>query len=327
MASKLEKTIARQQEKIAEGQFYEAHQQLRVIGTRYVKQSNWDAAINILASGAQLLLQAGQGGSGGDLCLFLLDVYNKAETKPDPAAKAKLLGLLRSFPPEEPTKKRFIGEMIGWSAKFGEYPAGDPELHHVAGTILAEDGDAYEAERHLAHGTRDSAEYMVKLEYEWYSEDDLHTAPLYAARAVLPYLVAGNVRAANQCFLQFTTRLSRENPSLGVQDVSGSSLDLRIYPSLPLLNFLGLLLLAVTRGNADLFRMLKSHYKAHLDLVAGWNDALDQIGEMYFGIRIPSQSNPLMDMMSSMFMGGGGGAGQKPKSKRVEAPAPAPGLD
>ncbi|KKY13356.1 hypothetical protein UCDDS831_g09077 [Diplodia seriata] len=302
MASKLEKTIARQQEKIAEGQFYEAHQQLRVIGTRYVKQSNWDAAINILASGAQLLLQAGQGGSGGDLCLFLLDVYNKAETKPDPAAKAKLLGLLRSFPPEEPTKKRFIGEMIGWSAKFGEYPAGDPELHHVAGTILAEDGDAYEAERHLAHGTRDSAEYMVKLEYEWYSEDDLHTAPLYAARAVLPYLVAGN-------------------------DVSGSSLDLRIYPSLPLLNFLGLLLLAVTRGNADLFRMLKSHYKAHLDLVAGWNDALDQIGEMYFGIRIPSQSNPLMDMMSSMFMGGGGGAGQKPKSKRVEAPAPAPGLD
>lgn len=60
-----------------------------------------------------MLLQAGQGGSGGDLCLFLLDVYNKAETKPDAAAKAKLLGLLRSFPPEEPTKKRFIGEMIG----------------------------------------------------------------------------------------------------------------------------------------------------------------------------------------------------------------------
>lgn len=153
-------------------------------------------------------------------------------------------------------------------------------------------------------------------------------APLYAARAVLPYLVAGNVRAANQCFLLFTTRLSRANASLGVQDVSSASLDLRVYPSLPLLNFLGLLLLAVTRGSADLFRMLRSHYKSHLDDVAGWNDALDQIGEMYFGIRIPSQSNPLMDMMSSMFMGGGGGGGgQKPKSKRVEAPAPAPGLD
>ena len=25
-----------------------------------------------------------------------------------------------------------------WSAKFGEYPAGDPEIHHVAGQLYAE---------------------------------------------------------------------------------------------------------------------------------------------------------------------------------------------
>ena len=50
----------------------------------------------------------------------------------------KLLTLLRAFPPEEPTKKRFIGDMIAWSSKFGEFPAGDPELHHVAGTVYAE---------------------------------------------------------------------------------------------------------------------------------------------------------------------------------------------
>lgn len=25
-----------------------------------------------------------------------------------------------------------------WSSKFGEYPAGDPELHHVIGTLYAE---------------------------------------------------------------------------------------------------------------------------------------------------------------------------------------------
>ncbi|KAF2143024.1 uncharacterized protein K452DRAFT_225671 [Aplosporella prunicola CBS 121167] len=325
MSAKIEKTIARQQEKIAEGQFYEAHQQLRVIASRYVKQSNWDAAINILSSGAGLLLQAGQGGSGGDLCLFLLEVYHKAETKPDAASKAKLLSLLRSFPQDEPTKKRFIAEMIGWSAKYGEFPAGDPELHHVAGTICADDGEAYEAERHFVYGTRDSPEHLVKLEYEWYTEDSAHTAPLYAARAILPYLLAGNVRAANQCLLLFTTRLSQSNTSLGMQEVSSSSSDIRVYPSLPLLNFLGLLLLAVTKGSPDLFRMLKSHYKSNLDDVPGWSDALNQIGEMYFGIKIPSQSNPLMDMMG-MFMGGGGGGGNKP-SRRVEAPAPPPALD
>lgn len=46
--------------------------------------------------------------------------------------------MLRAFPKDEPTKKRFVNEMIAWSAKVGEYPNGDPELHHVAGTLFAE---------------------------------------------------------------------------------------------------------------------------------------------------------------------------------------------
>lgn len=232
-----------------------------------------------------------------------------------------------------------------WSAKFGEYPAGDPELHHVAGTTYAEgealthtgdqrrhahhdaENEPYDAERHLILGTRDSPEYLARFEYEWYTEDESHTAPLYAARAVLPYLTTGNVRAANKSLLLFTSRLSQANGSLGVQEVSSASSDLRVYPSLPLLNFLGLLLLAVQRGSADLFRQLRSHYAAHLKEVGAWDDALAQIGEMYFGIRIPSQSNPLFDMMGSLLMGGGGGGGaQKPKARKVEAP-PAPGLD
>jgi hypothetical protein len=73
--------------RIEEGQFYEAHQQLRVVASRYVKQENYDAAIDILYSGAQSLLKAGQGGSGGDLCLFLIDVYKSAELKPDVSNK------------------------------------------------------------------------------------------------------------------------------------------------------------------------------------------------------------------------------------------------
>jgi hypothetical protein len=89
---------------------------------------------------------------------------------------------------------------------------------------------------------------------------------------------------------------------------------------------LGLLLLAVQRGAPDLFRQLKSHYAVHLKDVPAWNEALDQIGEMYFGIKIPKQGNPLFDMMGGMLMGGMGGGSQKPKSRRVEAPA-APGLD
>ena len=50
----------------------------------------------------------------------------------------KLLSVLRAFSPGEPTKKKFVGELMAWSSKYGEYPQGDPELHHVVGTLFAE---------------------------------------------------------------------------------------------------------------------------------------------------------------------------------------------
>ena len=70
--------------------------------------------------------------------MFLIDVYNKAELESDAKNKGRLLTLLRCFPKGEPTRKRFINEIMTWSASNGEFPAGDPELHHVAGTLLAD---------------------------------------------------------------------------------------------------------------------------------------------------------------------------------------------
>ncbi|PSS10593.1 hypothetical protein M430DRAFT_108713 [Amorphotheca resinae ATCC 22711] len=326
MSAKIEKVIVRLQERIAEGQFYEAQQQTRVVAARYVKQENWEAAVDILFNVAQSLLKAGQGGSGGDLGIFLIDVYKQAALKPDSSNKGRLLTLLRQFDSEEPTRKKFISEMIIWSAKYGEYPAGEPDLHHVAGSLYAEEHDAYEAERHLTLGTKDSPEIFARLEYEWYTQDDSHTAALYAARAVFPYLLTGNVRDASRSLRLFTSRLTEANKNLTVQDVSSGSSDIRIYPSLPLLNFLGLLLLAVQKGGADLFQRLKTKYAAQIREAGTWDEALTSVGEMYFGIQRPRQGNPLFDMMGSMFGGGAGAA--KPQPKRVGGSAPvAEGLD
>lgn len=257
----------------------------------------------------------------------------------------KLLAILRAFPPGEPTKKRFVDEMMTWSAKYGEYENGDPELHHVAGVLYGEgeperygmewlrlrslDCEPYEAERHLALGTKDSPEQLAKVEYEWYTQDDSHTAALYAARAVFPYLLTGNLRSANKALLIFNSRLTSSNKSLGVQEVSSTSSDIRLFPSLPLLNFLSLLLLAIQRGGSDLYRQLAKHYTPHIKEVGMWDDALAQIGEMYFGIKIPKQGNPLFDMMGSMLFGGSGGSAKPstPKPKKVEAALPPVDLD
>lgn len=112
MASKVDRIVARLQAKIEEGDYYEAQQQTRVAASRYIKTSNWPAAIDILANVAQALLKTGQGGSGGDLCIMLVDVYKQAELKPDAAAKGRLLTCLRLFNAEEPTRKRFVGDII-----------------------------------------------------------------------------------------------------------------------------------------------------------------------------------------------------------------------
>jgi len=201
-------------------------------------------------------------------------------------------------------------------------------LHHVAGSLYAEEHNAYDAERHLTLGTKDSVELLARLEYDWYSADDSHTAAQYAARAVFPYLLVGNIRDASKSLQIFTARLSESNKSLTVQDINSGGTSVRLYPSLPLLNFLSLLLLAIQKGSADLFRQLKSHYAVHIKEVGIWDEALETVAEIYFGISPPRQGNPLLDMMGSMF--GGGAAPKKQQKKRVTATAPAPvaeGLD
>ncbi|KAF7714104.1 Uncharacterized protein PECH_000350 [Penicillium ucsense] len=344
MTSRIDKVIARQQEKIAAGAYYEAHQQLRVIAARYIKASNWDAAAELLAGGATALLRAGsqQGASasGGDLAIMLVtDVYNKAEWEirggdddaEGRARKKRLIEILREFPSDEPTRKRYIQEMIGWSGRHGPLERGDPELHHAAGSVYAEDNEPYDAEKHLVLGTSESAETLARLEFEWYTHDDPHTAALYASRAVFPYLLTGNVRSANKALLIFTSRLSTANPTLGVQNVSSSNSDIRLYPALPLLNFLGLLMLTIQRASGDLFRQLTAHYAAQIREVGIWDDMLAQIGEQYFSIKVPRQGNPLLDMMGSMFFGGGQSQGQGPaggrSAKRVAAPPSSMELD
>ena len=130
-----------------------------------------------------------------------------------------------------------------------------------------------------------------------------------------------NLRSANKAHLVFTTRLASSKLSLSVQEVSTPSFETRVYPSLPLLNFLTLLLLAVQRGSADLYKQLVKHYAVHVKEVVMWDDALAQIGEIYFGIRIPRQGNPLFEMMGSMM---GFGSSPRPSELKIKKAEPAP---
>ena len=199
---------------------------------------------------------------------------------------------------------------------------------------LRTEGEAYDAERHLILGTQASAPILAQLHYTWYKEDSPHLAALYASRSVLPYLVLGNLASATTALAQFTSQLTSSNPSLLTQSIDSAKSSARIFPSLPLLNFLAMLLLACQKGESALFRQLTKHYAPHLkETEELWTEALANIGEIWFGIKIPKQGgNMMFDMMSNMMFGGGQKTGNTPRSgtpkPKVEskpaAPAAAP---
>ena len=41
-----------------------------------------------------------------------MDVYQKADLPSDVTNKARILGLLRAFPPNEPSKKKFVAGVV-----------------------------------------------------------------------------------------------------------------------------------------------------------------------------------------------------------------------
>ena len=167
-------------------------------------------------------------------------------------------------------------------------------------------------------GTKDSAPLLAELEYTWYTTDNPHTAPLYCARGVLPYLLLGNVRDAHTVYDNFTSTLVKKNPSIPHQEAGTEGAKITYFPSLPLLNFLVFLLLSVEKGSAsaDVFRNLRQQYREQIK-EQGWEEPLDGIAEIYFGIQRPRMGNPLMDMMGGLF--GGGGQPKRQPQRRVGA--------
>ena len=119
--------------------------------------------------------------------------------------------------------------------------------------IGSAEGEVYDAERHLILGTSASAPILAQVHYTWYKEDSPHLAAIYASRSVLPYLVLGNLASATTALAQFTSQLTSSNPSLLTQSIDSAKSSARIFPSLPLLNFLAMLVLACQKGDSGLY--------------------------------------------------------------------------
>ncbi|KAF8840215.1 hypothetical protein BDN67DRAFT_930847 [Paxillus ammoniavirescens] len=327
---------------VASGQPYEAHQKARTFASRYSKSAQYDTAVDVLFQSARELLKSGQQGSGTDLTLFMLDVYeNKGENVTD-ESRGRITQLIALTGSSGTWRKTMIDRAVAWSAKHSTCPAGDPDLHHYIGELLYKEGAFDAAEPHfLASGKRDSARLLAQMMVDWSAVGGL--PGIFALRGTLPYLENGNILAARTFIIQFVNKMVSSRPSLAsplqtsplpVTDSSDVT-----FTTDNVLNFCQLAVLTCQRAQGDKNKAMREcwlrlcgTYQSKGGILASKEirSVLIDIATLYFAIPPPrtQPDNPLGAMLSSML--GGGAPGGVPQ-RRVLTPGlispPTPGLD
>ncbi|KAK7461880.1 hypothetical protein VKT23_008314 [Stygiomarasmius scandens] len=306
---------------------YEAHQKARTFASRYVKSSQYDTAIDVLFQSARELLKVGQLGSGVDLAGFMLDVYDTKGEKVTDESRGRVTQLIALTGSTGSWRKTLIDKALGWSAKHGEYPAGDPVLQHYIGELLFKEGSLEAAEPHLlASGSRDSARLLSDMFIQWGTPSG--TFGPFALRGTIPYLQNGNILAARAFIKQFISALPS---SVRVESSSpiavGSESEVVITKD-PLINFAQLAVLTCQRAQGEKNKVMRESwvrlcgtYQSRGGILTQpeVRKALQDIATLYFAIPPPRSqpTNPFGDMMSSLF-GGGAAGGAAPR--RVLSP-------
>ncbi|KAK9463352.1 uncharacterized protein V1516DRAFT_667538 [Lipomyces oligophaga] len=296
MSANINKTLARVKQRIADKQFYEAQQAIKTVATRYDKLMQYDNAIEILYTGAQELLDAGESSSGSDLARTMLATYKTAGIAVDSVSKARVVQLFNKIRSDDSRRKDLIKDSLEWSGN-------DPELMHIFGSSYASEDLPYEAERLLLQGTKQSPVVLANLLFDWYMESpDVDMAAFFISRAVLGYLSVGNIRDASRSLAIFIERLQKSSrASTTAQTVTSSSGDeILAFDDHPLLNFFQLLIKVCQRKNTDLYNRLKFRYQQSIKDAGAFTEALNRIGELYFGIKIRNQANMFSDLMGSL---------------------------
>ncbi|KAG0366937.1 hypothetical protein BC939DRAFT_434232 [Gamsiella multidivaricata] len=295
------KVLQKLEKSVSDGNYYEAHQMYRTVANRYVKAHNYKDAIDLLHSGSLLLLKHKQTGSGTDLAIYLIEVYNLDKVPVTEESRDRIFDLADLMDNENSQRKSFLQNAISWSANNSEYRNGDPLLQHYIGLIFWREKDYNQAEAHFLVGTQESAEALGHVLFEWSELEPSHDKGAYLLRGVLQELAMRNLRDANIVFRTFMERLPPTYLA-SEQKTSDGSKTIQTFKS-SLLNLTQLLLLACETGNPAIFKQVSAKYRPALAIDENFGALMTTIGELFFGIKAPKQANMLADLMSSLFSG------------------------
>lgn len=301
-SAKTARTLERFHAKLAAKDYYEAHQMLRTIANRYVHSKKYEDAIQLVYTGAFSLLKENEQGSGIDLVYYLLEIYDLTKEQVNEDSINKLSQLLLNINANDPDLKNLITAINNWSSKFSDSKFGNMYLHDIMAQRLLLGEHIYEAERYLILGSHASMQKYIDLLWDWYvqsnGEDRVED---FVSRLILNYLFIFNISYAYEASSKFLNKfIELKKPENSSIDKNGFKMF--YFSSEQDLNFLQLLILACQTKDQSLFNSLKSHYSGSSNK---YHEELQFLGQEYFGIIAPKQSNFLQDMMSGLLGGGG----------------------
>ncbi|XP_002735673.1 Golgi to ER traffic protein 4 homolog [Saccoglossus kowalevskii] len=266
----VERVLKKLKASVEAGSYYEAHQMYRTLYFRYMAQKKHAEAIELIYSGANVLLTHNQHGSGTDLCMLLIEVLNTSNTAPAADNLDKVSSLFTQLGPDSTERPLYKNAALKWSCKNDpSHKSGHPELHTLLALILWKEKSYYEARYHFLHSFDGQSCATMLIEYSLRqglrSEYDM-----FVAQIVLQYLCLKNEETASVVFYTYTEK----HP-----DIQESPPFMQ-----PLLNFIWFLLLALPGGKTTIFSVLCDKYEPAIKRDPSYVDYLSRIGHLFFGM-------------------------------------------
>nr|XP_017511861.1 Golgi to ER traffic protein 4 homolog isoform X2 [Manis javanica] len=200
-----------------------------------------------------------------------------------PAPLENLAKLFSLMDPNSPERVAFVSRALKWSSG-GSGKLGHPRLHQLLALTLWKEQNYCESRYHFLHSADGEGCAHMLVEYStargFRSEVDM-----FVAQAVLQFLCLKNKSSASVVFTTYTQKHpSIENGPPFVQ---------------PLLNFIWFLLLAVDGGKLTVFTVLCEQYQPSLRRDPMYNEYLDRIGQLFFGVP-PKQTSSYGGLLGNL---------------------------
>lgn len=265
-----QKVLRKLEASLAEGQFYEAHEQCKTVYHRLRARRQAEDSYTLCTEGARLQLQRGQLNCGVELCQLLVEAYVADKLQPSDEAVRRLLGLVDAFPlqgrPEgaDPPVQEcasFVSAAVKWLRSAGGWQheaALEGRLAAYTTSALGWQGLGFALPHYARAGDAAAmaAAVAAAASQGGSGEEDLFVARAALSMAAVQPPPAAPQPAAGQRQLDAAAEVA--GPAYAA--AAGHA-----APDTPLLHFVGLFLEALRRQSEELVELLAQRYRPSLD--------------------------------------------------------------